>query len=176
MPPDVEDAFGKASLSLFPARQEDLRTACSCPDWSNPCKHIAAVYYLLGEEFDRDPFLIFRLRGLDRGELVTLLDRAGLTAPVPPVFPAGDANATPEPLPTGLAEFWQGNDLPEGWLGEVDVPPVTAALLGRLGQFPFWRGRRPLIEALVPLYRDASALGLDVLLCETAPVAELRKA
>jgi uncharacterized Zn finger protein len=120
--------------------------------------------------------LIFRLRGLDRDELVTLLDRAGLTAPVPPVPPAGDPKATPEPLPTGPAEFWQGSELPEGWLGEVDVPPVTAALLGRLGQFPFWRGRRPLIEALVPLYRDASALGLDVFLCETAPVAERRKA
>ena len=39
------------SVCLFPAKLGDLTTKCSCPDWSNPCKHIAAVYYLLGEEF-----------------------------------------------------------------------------------------------------------------------------
>jgi len=64
MPEDVEKAFEGAGLSLFPERRKDLTTECSCPDWSNPCKHVAAVYYLLGEEFDRDPFLLFRLRGL----------------------------------------------------------------------------------------------------------------
>jgi len=48
-------------VSPFPVRASEPHTDCSCPDWSNPRKHIAAVYYLLGEEFDRDPFLIFRL-------------------------------------------------------------------------------------------------------------------
>jgi uncharacterized Zn finger protein len=62
MPADIERAFEKAKVSLFPARMRDLQTDCSCPDESNPCKHIAAVYYLLGEEFDRDPFLIFPRR------------------------------------------------------------------------------------------------------------------
>ena len=61
--------------ALFPRNCKDLQTKCSCPDWSNPCKHIAAVYYLLGEEFDRDPFLIFKLRGMSREELVGLLRR-----------------------------------------------------------------------------------------------------
>ena len=61
-------------ISLFPEKLKDLETDCSCPDWSNPCKHIAAVYYLLGEEFDRDPFLIFKLRGMDRDELLGMMD------------------------------------------------------------------------------------------------------
>ena len=69
MPQDIEQAFEGVGLSLFPATHQDLDTDCSCPDWSNPCKHIAAVYYLLGEEFDRDPFLIFKLRGMSREEL-----------------------------------------------------------------------------------------------------------
>src|SRR3990172_10884459 len=73
IPTDIEDVFRDAGLTLFPSRSQDLATDCSCPDWSNPCKHIAAVYYLLGEEFDRDPFLIFRLRGMSRGGLVGLL-------------------------------------------------------------------------------------------------------
>ena len=68
MPQDIEQAFTDAGLSLFPAQSKDLDTECSCPDWSNPCKHIAAVYYLLGEEFDRNPFLIFKLRGMEREE------------------------------------------------------------------------------------------------------------
>src|SRR5262249_52716413 len=62
MPQDIEKLFQDAGLSLFPEKLRDLTTKCSCPDLSNPCKHIAAVYYLLGEEFDRDPFLIFKLR------------------------------------------------------------------------------------------------------------------
>jgi len=51
MPSDIEDAFADAKVSLFPEDKEDLKTECSCPDWSNPCKHIAAVYYLLAEQY-----------------------------------------------------------------------------------------------------------------------------
>ena len=70
MPDNIEECFRAVGLSMFPARQDDLETDCSCPDWSNPCKHVAAVYLLLGEEFDRDPFLIFRMRGMDREDLL----------------------------------------------------------------------------------------------------------
>jgi uncharacterized Zn finger protein len=73
MPNEIEQAFEEAGLSLFPTRLDDLQTNCSCPDWSNPCKHIAAVYYLIGEEFDRDPFLIFKLRGATREEFIEML-------------------------------------------------------------------------------------------------------
>ena len=77
MPQDIEQVFEEVGLSLFPARLGDLSTKCSCPDWSNPCKHIAAVYYLLGEEFDRDPFLIFALRGMSRDALMARLGEPG---------------------------------------------------------------------------------------------------
>ncbi|HSF23675.1 MAG TPA: SWIM zinc finger family protein [Blastocatellia bacterium] len=79
MPQEIEEAFSAIGLSLFPEKLRDLETSCSCPDWSNPCKHVAAVYYLLGEEFDRDPFLIFRLRGMSREELLESLGRLGQT-------------------------------------------------------------------------------------------------
>src|SRR5919201_152031 len=69
-PQDIENEFKEAGLSLVPQQRGDPRPDCSCPDDSNPCKHIAAVYYLLGEEFDRDPFLLFSLRGIGRDELV----------------------------------------------------------------------------------------------------------
>jgi len=54
MPADIGDAFAEAGISLFPVKLKDLETDCSCPDWANPCKHIAAVYYLLAERFDED--------------------------------------------------------------------------------------------------------------------------
>lgn len=48
MPQDIEEAFAAANLTLFPRSEEDIDTLCSCPDWANPCKHIAAVYYIRG--------------------------------------------------------------------------------------------------------------------------------
>jgi uncharacterized Zn finger protein len=149
MPQDIETAFQSAGLSLFPQRRNDLHTSCSCPDSSNPCKHIAAVYYLLGEEFDRDPFLVFQLRGMARKEFLGLLGE-----------PAGAEVAMerlpPEPLPTSAAEFWIAPPLPEHLIGDVSVSPSGAALLRRLGKFPFWRGREGLVEALEPVYRSAA--------------------
>jgi len=83
MPQEIEQAFAAVGLSLFPEKLRDLETSCSCPDWSNPCKHIAAVYYLLGEEFDRDPFLIFKLRGMGREEFLESLSSTGGPKPKP---------------------------------------------------------------------------------------------
>ena len=71
MPEEIEEAFADSSTSLFPASADELDSACSCPDWENPCKHIAAVYYLLAEAFDGDPFLIFAWRGRTKEELLT---------------------------------------------------------------------------------------------------------
>jgi len=157
MPAQIEEAFEKAGLSLFPQQARDLQTDCSCPDWSNPCKHIAAVYYLLGEEFDRDPFLLFRLRGTNREELVGLLGKS----PAPQ-----EETRTPvetgEPLTADAGRFWSGGALPEDLYGEAQAPSVHAALPKRLGAFPFWRGRAGFLEAIEPAYAEASPRGLDV--------------
>jgi uncharacterized Zn finger protein len=79
MPHDIEETFAAAGVSLFPASPRNLASSCSCPDWSNPCKHVAAVYYLLAEAFDDDPFLIFAWRGRTRSELLGRLRRARAT-------------------------------------------------------------------------------------------------
>lgn len=50
---------------ILPAKEDEFDTDCSCPDWANPCKHLAAVLYVLGNEIDRDPFILFRIRGID---------------------------------------------------------------------------------------------------------------
>ena len=62
----------------------------------------------------------------------------------------------PEPLPADPAAFWQGGAAPEDLTGELEPPPVAAALVKRLGKFPLWRGARPLVEVMETLYRGAS--------------------
>jgi len=171
MPQDIEKAFSDAGFSLFPSKLRDLQTSCSCPDWSNPCKHIAAVYYLLGEEFDRDPFLIFKLRGMSREEFTGLLGgsakkSARIKTQDESALPEGRqaAIAPPESLPCEAALFWQGENLPGDFFGEVRIPPIAAALLKRLGNFPFWRGSELLVEALETIYENASGAGMDAFL------------
>ncbi|MCL4449295.1 MAG: SWIM zinc finger family protein [Actinobacteria bacterium] len=77
MPHDIEEVFSACQLSLFPESLRDLVTDCSCPDWSNPCKHIAATFYLLAETFDEDPFLVFQWRGRTKKELLSRLASRG---------------------------------------------------------------------------------------------------
>lgn len=172
MPERIEDAFKTAGLSLFPGKSKDLQTECSCPDWSNPCKHIAAVYYLLGEEFDRDPFLIFKLRGMEREELIGLIGRGpasrvkGVRKKATPAKTEAQRESASVPLPEEPDSFWGREGPREDSLGEVRIPPITAALLQRLGNFPFWRGEEGLTGALEGIYREAAVAGLDVFLGE----------
>jgi len=167
MPPDIEKVFQKAGLSLFPEKLKDLKTDCSCPDWSNPCKHIAAVYYLLGEEFDRDPFLIFKLRGMSREELMGTLSIPNKAATSKKARPAmAPSPEIGEPLSPEISKFWNGEKLPDDFFGEVTVPTVPAVLPKRLGSFPFWRGEERFLDTMELIYRQASPLGLNVFLGE----------
>lgn len=70
---EIDQTFKENGVLLFPDRQGEMQTKCSCLDWSNPCKHIAAVYLLLAAEFERDPLLIFKLRGLAPADLFAML-------------------------------------------------------------------------------------------------------
>jgi uncharacterized Zn finger protein len=178
MPQNIEEVFQQAKVSLFPEKLRDLVTDCSCPDWSNPCKHIAAVYYLIGEEFDRNPFLLFRLRGIDRDELLRQLGSQEVSAkPISKAAtapPRGQARNA-EPLPADPALFWNPPALPTDIHGSVSVPRASAALPRRLGHFPFWRGSEHFLHTLEGVYRNAAGRGLEVFIGEAEmPAAEQR--
>jgi uncharacterized Zn finger protein len=157
MPHEIEEAFAAAGTSLFPTDLKQLQTECSCPDWSNPCKHIAATYYLIGEEFDRDPFLLFTLRGGTKAAVL-----AELHEPVP------DALAiAPEavPLAADSALFWEGKRVEQVPLSALGAEPRKRALPA----FPFWRAAEPLDVTLARI--DAAAVPAALaLLAETAEV------
>jgi uncharacterized Zn finger protein len=157
MPREIEQAFRREGLSLFPTKLSDLKTSCTCPDWSNPCKHIAAVYYLLGEEFDRDPFLIFKMRGMSREEFMAMLGgrKAEIAAELLAETEEAAEQVEAEPLPDHPDDFWSRKKAPDNLLGqEGDSKP--AALLHRVGQFPFWRGSEKFLETLQSTYVSAS--------------------
>ena len=74
MPTEVEQAFRDSGLDFFPGGRlapgvYDMTTACSCPDYANPCKHVSAVLLILGEEIARRPLTLLELRGIEAEEL-----------------------------------------------------------------------------------------------------------
>ncbi|MCL2806115.1 MAG: DEAD/DEAH box helicase [Treponema sp.] len=68
-------------INLIPAHWREMKRSCSCPDYGDPCKHMAALYYIISREIDANPHALFRLRGID------LASRFG-KAIVPVIAPA----------------------------------------------------------------------------------------
>jgi uncharacterized Zn finger protein len=137
MPPDIEQVFDAVKVPLFPASRGDLETDCSCPDWANPCKHIAAVYYLLGERFDEDPFLLFELRGRSKDEVVAALRERrvqGMEAVDEAIYVPDAVEAVETVgLEECLERYWAlGPEVEEVAL-RIGEPKVEMALLKRLG-------------------------------------------
>jgi uncharacterized Zn finger protein len=108
MPHEIEEVFADCGTPLFPRTARDLEMSCSCPDWGVPCKHLAAVCYVLAEAFDDDPFGILALRGRNREALLAALRRApaGAAARAGPAHtgPAQSGPAQSGPAQSGPAQ------------------------------------------------------------------------
>jgi uncharacterized Zn finger protein len=172
MPKEIDDAFRSAGASLFPAKSGDLKTACSCPDAANPCKHIAATHYVLGEAFDKDPFLLFELRGRTREEVLGALraarsgerDRAGeesgaATVAAPPIATVRLGKMAPK-------EFDAWREPPPELHVTLEPPAARGALLAQLGAPPGWSEERSPAELFGPLLRAASERARDLALAD----------
>ena len=139
MPQDIEEAFAAAGVSLFPAKSGELLTECSCPDSANPCKHVAATHYILGEQFDEDPFLIFRLRGRSQEQVLAALRerrQAGVVLAEEPASYTVPPEEAP-PLADLLDTFWQMGHPLTHFPTTIRAPAPPQPLLRRLGQPAF---------------------------------------
>jgi uncharacterized Zn finger protein len=152
MPQDIEAVFADSNLTLFPTSRE-FDTDCSCPDWQNPCKHIAAVCYILAESFDADPFQILAWRGRERAALLRRVEtyrddaaweQAERTDPAQP------------PLADLVSTFW---DCPAPLPGTGPAPAASApaaapvgAILDRLGPTGIELRGHDLADLLRPAY------------------------
>jgi uncharacterized Zn finger protein len=163
MPAEIESVFDSCGTPLFPSSARDLAMDCNCPDWEVPCKHLAAVCYVLAESFDDDPFAMLALRGKDRMSLLAALRQHG-----PAVSPRADsapraggatpalallADVTGVPLEESLADFWSPG-LSQARLRVLPPSPVAPPdLLLRLAKPPavVVRGK-PLLDVIGPAY------------------------
>jgi uncharacterized Zn finger protein len=158
MPPEIEWVFAELGLALFPGSMDDLHMMCTCPDWGDPCKHVAAVLYLLAEAIDDDPFLILAWNGRTREQLLRALRRREPGA-------AGPDPLELEPEPLTAAGFWA----PASGLARLRerpaAPPVPPGFILRVATPPDVKIRRKaLTDVLVPAY--------EALAAETGPAPE----
>ena len=164
MPDDIEAAFDSVKLHLLPHSRREFVTSCSCPDDANPCKHIAGVTYTLAAALDRDPLVLFELRGLSRAQLRGELEASPLGRILAselepravPLVPAPSFYTTPgreaADATRGYREFWTGAHRPPA----VDPPgraSVPALLVKKGGDYPaFWHRDGSFIGAMEELY------------------------
>ena len=166
MPDTIEDAFSELGLHLLPHSERDFVTDCSCPDWANPCKHIAGVYYLLASALDRDPFLMFELRGLSRDALHAELVRSPLgkilasalkSEEVPAVEPVESYYTRPareaDAVIDSHKEFWTGAKRLPAPPSAPSQASVPALLIKKQGDYPpFWHKDLSFISVMEQLY------------------------
>ena len=158
MPTEIEGLLEGLGLSLFPDRSGELSMDCSCPDVTVPCKHLAAVFYLLAERFDADPFELLALRGRDRETLLAHLRerRAGPAArtggPGSPAAQAAEPAPGVPPLTALLDRFYEA--APAG--AAPPRPPMTSpdAVLDQVPEVPARVRGSTLTELLRPAYRQ----------------------
>ena len=166
VPENIEDSFSNLGLHLLPHSSKDFKTKCSCPDYANPCKHIAGVYYLVASQLDNNPWLLFELRGLSKAELQAKLADS-------PLGKALSEELNTKEIPLELSnslytklEKQSLNQMPntrEFWLGTKRLPQtievatpgsICAILIKKQGDFPdFWHNDASFIETMEELYQ-----------------------
>jgi uncharacterized Zn finger protein len=166
MPESIEEVFEEQGIALFPKDIDDLETHCTSKS-EGLCRHIIAVYYILAEEFDRDPFLFMRLRGLEREKLIKDIgssvkrNKRKKSAYLDLELHSGPRE-TPTELTHEVTHFWNGGTINEDHLTDVRIPPSPGSLSKHLGHFPMWRGEERFLDALELVYKKASNNGMNV--------------
>ena len=168
IPDNIEEEFALLGLNLLPRSRKDFDISCSCPDWGNPCKHIAGVYYLVAAELDRDPFLLFELRGLSRQDLHSELVKSPLGQALSAELqrfaqraPQSVLSYYTRPLTvspstmTGLRDFWHGTKRFPQTIEPLPQTLVSGIPVKKQGEFPaFWHRENSFIEAMETLYKQ----------------------
>lgn len=158
MPADIEAVFTGNGLSLFPFNLSEVHSKCSCPDPKNPCKHIAAVYYQLGDFFREDPFVLFQLRGRSRDSILDALRQKRQSEAVAEVSTDADSQALPLPVDStstagpDLGGFWSYDQPIDPSL--VVITPSGTTVLEVLGKLPLPADDAPIVmEQLRTIYQ-----------------------
>jgi uncharacterized Zn finger protein len=179
MPESIEQVFIKNGLNLFPYTLTDIRSRCSCPDKANPCKHIGAVYYQLGDRLSEDPFVMFQLRGRSKIQLLAALrqqrsqppELTPMATPIAleqdPVTPIANSATPVKPTKTKvedlkiLEKFWYYDEPLDPSLVAIAPPTDLKNSLDLLGMMPLPQEEAQEVKQfLQPLYQTVSQKAL----------------
>ncbi|GAB4544027.1 MAG: SWIM zinc finger family protein [Pleurocapsa sp.] len=167
MPDKIEEVFTANGLSLFPFSLGDVRSRCSCPDKANPCKHIAAVYYQLGDRFSEDPFVIFQLRGRTKNQILDSLRQIrSQQAITEAVESSSETQVTTPAAKTSTTspdtqDFWQYDEPLEASLVAIAPPLESKTILDLLGRIPLPPADADAMQQyLTQVYQTATQRGI----------------
>lgn len=136
IPLEWQQRFEEAGTHFFPHPETHMSMDCTCPDWTVPCKHMAAVCCLLAEFMDADPLLMFKLQGVEVDE--------PMHQPI---------SSLPEvPLRQQPHEYW---GIQRVYETEI-IDEAKASPLASLDAMPGRISRKRLHEALAPVYQKAA--------------------
>ncbi len=140
MPQNIEDVFTSNGMTLFPFTLSDVHSKCSCPDKANPCKHVGAIYYQLGDRFSEDPFVLFQLRGRTKEQIISDLRQLRSvhnhkTQITPSQITDHQQQTTNTQHTVKIDSFWQYNEPLESSL-VVIAPSGSETVLDVLGSIP----------------------------------------
>lgn len=163
IPDDIDDAF--SSGYFLPKSYSDVEATCDCPDWDNPCKHIAGVYYRIANILDSEPMRLFDLRGISSGQLIdelkkTELGRAFsefLSSPKDTQITFEDALYTSikpaQAMKSSQKSFWEMGVIADTVKEENESTKVAAALIKKQGDYPaFWHKHLSFIAVMEDFY------------------------
>lgn len=185
MPEEMEKVFKEAGARLFPSKSALRRYKCTCPDDAVPCKHIIAVLLLLAEVFEDDPFLLLKLRGVDRDSLFNLLtleisdydDNGEITCEEDEEWDEGNGTVVSggfdneveknddiqeEEDRGSLYQKWYGEQIPE-FKYIIEEKQRSIAALEIINDFPFWKGELPFRQSLSQYYDRAAGAAEEIL-------------
>ncbi|MEH2204311.1 MAG: SWIM zinc finger family protein [Nostoc sp.] len=166
MPQNIEEVFTANGLSIFPFTLGDVQSKCSCPDKANPCKHIGAIYYQLGDRFSEDPFVLFQLRGRSKEQIISDLRqlRSAKIQPNTTETPDIQQSIPNNKYSVKIDSFWQYNEPLESSL-VVIAPSTSETVLDVLGAIPLAKEEESAVNStssdvvmkyLNTVYRDVS--------------------
>lgn len=177
-PPALEEVLGELGISLLPKTSQELQESCDCcTDQTGPCRPLLATFLALGEMLNDDPWLLFRLRGLDRNQLLQDLrtrrnestagrpgsPQTAADTDAPLVYQEPDragTRADGTPLAEELDAFWGKSKPLMEFQHHISRPLISLALLRRLGPLPFTSGGVEAYELLSEIYQQVTDASL----------------
>ncbi|MFC1659438.1 SWIM zinc finger family protein [Pseudomonadota bacterium] len=176
MPDNIEDVFLDFKENFLPLKPKDINSKCSCPDWENPCKHVAGVYFKVASLLDKDPFLMFQLRGISKSRLQDSLRKTELGKALISSFMKDEMEikennsfyTSPEIIDfdqnIDLMKFWNGSKIIDQPLSNNHNETVPAILIKKQGDYPaFWHRDNSFITTMEEVYsyiRKKNKVGL----------------